>query len=80
MFLNKQNREASYMKGLESEADSSYSLMSYNGNLYYALNDIPIIGIPPETPAKEINSMLNSLKQSYVAYMKQRRDNKKFVF
>lgn len=67
----KQNRRASILKGIEDEANRVYSIMEFNNQLFYAFNGVPMVGIQPDTPAKEILEKWQGFKKSYVDYKKE---------
>lgn len=72
-FLNnyRQNRKASVLKGIKEEADRMYSVIEYDNSLYYAFNGVPMVGIPDDTPAKEILEKWQGFKKSYIDYKKE---------
>lgn len=76
-FLNnyRQNRKASILKGIEDEASRVYSIMEFNGQLYYAFNGVPMVGIPDDTPASKILEKWQGFKHSYIEYKKAHSSN-----
>lgn len=71
-FLNnyKQRKEAFRIKNIERESVTRYNIAEFNGSLYYTFDSVPIIGITPETPVREMLEHLHRLRENFSAYKK----------
>lgn len=80
-FLNnyRLKRKDSFFKEIEEEADRAYSIMEFDGKLFYAFNGVPMVGIQPDTTAAEILEKWKGFKNSYIEYKKKHNSNFDFA-